>query len=163
MVVVADTSVLLNLCRVQLVDLLPSLFGEVWIPPMVEHEFGRLSVVNPRFAGLQMPIWVKRSAAVVVPDEVSACPDLDPGETEALALALSLRADYVLVDDLAARRAAILLKQRSTGIGGILLLAKGKGLIRAVGPCLDQLDLEARFYLSKPIREELLRLAGEAH
>ncbi len=39
MVVVADTSVLLNLCRVQLVDLLPSLFGEVWIPPMVEHEF----------------------------------------------------------------------------------------------------------------------------
>lgn len=32
MVVVADTSVLLNLCRVQMVDLLPPLFGEVWIP-----------------------------------------------------------------------------------------------------------------------------------
>jgi predicted nucleic acid-binding protein len=162
MVVVADTSVLLNLCRVQLVDLLPSLFGEVWIPPMVEHEFSRLSVVNPRFAGLQMPLWVKRSTAVSVPDEVRDCPDLDSGETEALALALSLRADYVLVDDLAARRAAIRLNQRSTGIGGILLLAKGKGLIRAVGPCLDQLDVEARFYLSKPIRQELLRLAGEA-
>ena len=89
-------------------------------------------------------------------------PRLDPGETEALALALSLQADFILVDDLAARRAAAQLNQRSTGIGGILLLAKGQGLIPAVGPILDRLHLEAHFYMSKPFREEVLRLAGEA-
>lgn len=162
MIVVADTSVLLNLCRVELADLLPSLFGEVWIPPMVEHEFNRLAKANARFTGLQLPPWVKLSAEVPVPANVSACPDLDPGETEALALALSLQADFILVDDLAARRAAAQLNQRSTGIGGILLLAKGQGLIPAVGPCLDRLHLEARFYMSQPFREEVLRLAGES-
>ena len=161
MIVVADTSVLLNLCRVELADLLPSLFGEVWIPPMVEREFTRLSLVHARFVGLQLPHWVKQSAAVNVPAEVSDCPDLDPGETEALALALSLQADFVLVDDLAARRAAAQLQQRSTGIGGILLLAKGQGLIPMVCPCLDRLHREARFYMSHSFRKELLRLAGE--
>ena len=161
MVVVADTSVLLNLCRAQLEDLLPFLFGEVWIPPMVEHEFNRLSRMHSRFTGLQLPPWVKQGAAVQVPAEVSACPDLDPGETEALALALSLRADFILVDDLAARRAAAQLRQRSTGIGGILLLAKGQGLIPALRPCLDRLQQEAHFYMSKTFREELLRLASE--
>ena len=52
MVVVADTSVLLNLCRVQLDWLLPRIFGEVWIPPMVEQEFYRLAMAHPRFLGL---------------------------------------------------------------------------------------------------------------
>ncbi len=161
MVVVADTSVLLNLCRVRLEHLLPQLFGEVWIPPMVEYEFKRLSAVHPRFSGLLLPTWVKLSDAVNVPPEVSACPDLDPGETEALALALSLHADFVLVDDLAARQAARHLLQRSTGIGGILLLAKGSGLISAVGPCLERLQKEGRFYMSKTFQAEMLRLAGE--
>lgn len=161
MIVVADTSVLLNLCRVHLADLLPSLFGEVWIPPMVEHEFNRLSAAHPRFAGVQLPGWVKHALPVPVPASVSACPDLDPGETEALALALSLRADFILVDDLAARRAAAQLHQRSTGIGGILLLAKSQGLIPEIVPCLDRLRQEARFYMSAPFRAELIRLAGE--
>ena len=161
MVVVADTSVLLNLCRVQLEHLLPQLFGEVWIPPMVEYEFKRLSAMHPRFVGLLLPAWVKLSATIDVPPEVSECPDLDPGETEALALALSLHADYILVDDLAARQAALHLHQRSTGIGGILLLAKSSGLIPAVGPCLDGLQKEGRFFMSKTFQEEMLRLAGE--
>ena len=76
MIVVADTSVLLNLCRVELADLLPSLFGEVWIPPMVEHEFNRLAKAHARFTGLQLPPWVKLSTEVPVPANVSACPAL---------------------------------------------------------------------------------------
>lgn len=163
MIVVADTSVLLNLCCIELADLLPSLFGEVWIPPMVQKEFLQLSATNPRFSGMKVPGWAKVSAEVSIPDAVRVCPDLDPGETEALSLALILHADYVLVDDSAARRAAHQLQQRCTGIGGILLLAKGCGEITAVGPWLDRLQTEARFFLSTPFREELLRLAGEMH
>lgn len=161
MVVVADTSVLLNLCRVQLEDLLPQLFGEVWIPPMVEHEFKQLAGVSPRFTGLVLPAWVKLSSPPTIPPMVTACANLDPGETEALALAMKLRADYILVDDHAARVAARQLQQRSTGIGGILLLAKAAGLIATVRPNLDRLQREARFFLSPTVVRELLRLAGE--
>ncbi len=84
---------LLNLCRVELDWLLPRLFVEVWIPPTVEHEFNRLAAVHARFQGLLFPEWVRRSERVTIPVEVSDCPDLDPGETEALALALNLHAD----------------------------------------------------------------------
>ena len=98
---------------------------------------------------------------MAIPAEVSNCPDLDPGETEALALALSLHADYILLDDQAARHAATKLGQRFTGIGGILLLAKGSGLITAVAPSQDRLQKEGRFFLSPEFRAEMLRLAGE--
>jgi len=160
-IVVSDTSVLLNLCRVELDWLLPRIFAEVWIPPTVEHEFSRLAAVHARFQGLVLPEWVRRSAPVPIPLEVSNCPNLDPGETEALALALSLHADYILLDDQAARQAATKLGQRFTGIGGILLLAKASGLIMAVAPALDRLQKEGRFYLSPAFRAEMLRLAGE--
>lgn len=162
MVVVADTSVLLNLCRVQLDSLLPKLFGEVWIPPAVEKEFQRHCVAHIRFQGLSLPPWVRLSGAVNIPPEVSACPNIDPGETEALALALQLHADLILVDDLAARRAAVILHQRFTGIGGILLKAKAAGLIFSVATCLDQLQAQSRFFIAPTLRHELLRLAGEA-
>lgn len=161
MIVVSDTSVLLNLCHVELDWLLPRLFVEVWIPPTVEHEFNRLTAVHARFRGLALPASVHRSQPVVIPAEVSNCPDLDPGETEALALALSLHADYILVDDKAARQAALALHQRSTGIGGILLLAKSAGLIYAIAPCLTRLAKEGRFYMSPAFVAEMLRLAGE--
>ncbi len=153
---------LLNLCRVQLDWLLPELFGEVWIPPAVEKEFQRHSVAHPRFLGVTLPAWVKLSAPVSIPPEVSACPNIDPGETEALALALQLHADYILVDDLAARRAAVVLHQRFTGIGGILLQAKSAGLVPSLVACLARLQTEGRFFVSVELHDELLRLAGES-
>lgn len=43
MIVVADTSVLLNLCRVGQGSLFQNLFREVVIPPEVAADFGRLA------------------------------------------------------------------------------------------------------------------------
>ena len=43
MIVVADTSVILNLCRVRHEHLLPALFGRVLIPTEVASEFSRLA------------------------------------------------------------------------------------------------------------------------
>ena len=50
MIVVADTSVILNLCRVEQEHLLQKLFARVLIPREVAAEFTRLSIVRPRFA-----------------------------------------------------------------------------------------------------------------
>ena len=161
MLVVSDTSVLLNLCRVSTEGLLPELFREVWIPPAVAEEFSRLAVSLPRFHGLVLPGWVRIAPAVRVAAEVRTCPDLDSGETEALSLALELHADAVLMDEAAGRRAASILKVPVVGVAGILLRAKEQGLIPAVRPVLTQLREEAGFWLHPEFEAEVLRLASE--
>ncbi|MEI7823437.1 MAG: DUF3368 domain-containing protein [Verrucomicrobiota bacterium] len=162
MLVVSDTSVLLNLCRVSAEGLLPELFGEVWVPPAVAAEFSRLAGNHARFQGLVLPAWVRISSAVQVSAEVRACPDLDSGETEALSLALEWHADAVLMDEAAGRRAATVLKVTSVGVAGILIRARSRGLIPAVRPLLERLRVEAGFWLHPRFEAEVLRLAGEA-
>ena len=127
MLVVSDTSVLLNLCRVSAEGLLRELFREVWIPPAVAEEFSRLARSRPRFQGLVLPGWVQIAPVVRVAQEVRACPDLDSGETEALSLALELHADAVLMDEASGRRAASVLKVPFVGVAGILLRARVQG------------------------------------
>lgn len=162
MLVVSDTSVLLNLCRVSAEGLLRELFQEVWIPPAVVEEFSHLAGSRPRFQGLALPGWVRIAPAVRVAAEVRACPDLDAGETEALSLALEMHADAVLMDEAAGRRAASVLKVAVVGVAGILLRAREQGLIPAVRPVLERLREEAGFWMHPGFEAEVLRLAGEA-
>ena len=51
MIVVADTSVVLNLCCVRQERLLSALFGRVLVPTEVAAEFRRLAGVDVRFSG----------------------------------------------------------------------------------------------------------------
>lgn len=54
---------------------------------------------------------------------------LDPGETEAIALAVEIGADLLLIDERKGRREAKLLGLRTTGLLGVLLEAKKAGLL----------------------------------
>jgi predicted nucleic acid-binding protein len=56
-------------------------------------------------------------------------PDLHSGERAALALALDLKADLILIDDAEGRREAQLPGMRITGTLGVLRLAAERGLI----------------------------------
>lgn len=60
MIVVADTSVLINLCRVGQGGLFRQLFQEVVIPPEVAVEFARLASNSPRFAGMKLPDGIRQ-------------------------------------------------------------------------------------------------------
>jgi predicted nucleic acid-binding protein len=86
-IVVADTSVLINLCRIQRAELLRELFREVFIPPVVAAEFFSLARRGPRFSDLALPAWVQQRAAQRISSELSELPHLDAGETAAIALA----------------------------------------------------------------------------
>ena len=162
MLVVSDTSVLISLCRINSESLLQALFDEVWIPPAVAKEFMDLVARMHRFRGLEIPAWIKRSSACEIAAEVIACGPLDPGESEALTLAIVLHADMVLIDESAGRAAASRLGLKLTGIAGILLRAKDAGLISAVAPLIEALRSEANFWLNAALEAEVLRLAGEA-
>ena len=161
MIVVADTSVILNLCRVEQGDLLPSLFGQVWITEEVRDEFLRLSSAEPKFQGLQIPSW---AAVQACPDEIpklQGYAGLHRGERSALALALATQADAILMDDAAGRRAAKALGLVVIGVAGILLQAKRRGLLPSLRPVIERLQNEAGFWLSPALTIETLRQAGE--
>jgi predicted nucleic acid-binding protein len=90
-IVVADTSVLLNLCRVGQVDLLRQLFNEVVIPPEVAAEFVRLSANAGRFHNLVLPLWIRQKEPTEVPNTLRDNPGLDAGEIAAISLAFETR------------------------------------------------------------------------
>ena len=162
MIVVADTSVILNLALVGQVELLAVLFREVFVPPTVESEFARLAESQGRFAGLRLPAWVCVREPAAIPAALGLHVELHPGETEALALALEIHADGVLIDEAAGRAVAIELGLTPIGVLGILVRAKRHGQLAAVAPVVDALLERARFRAAPELVREVLRLAGEA-
>lgn len=161
MIVVADTSVILNLCFLRHESLLLQLFGSVHVPFQVEVEFVRLASVDTRFAGLEFPSFIQRTQPQITSHAWSHSPVLHAGEVAALSLALELGAELVLMDEAEGRAAAALLNLKTMGLLGILLQAKRQGLITAVAPLLDRLQNEARFWIAPSLREALLQAAGE--
>jgi predicted nucleic acid-binding protein len=87
--------------------------------------------------------------------------DLDAGETEAIALALEIRADLILMDERKGTSAARQLGLSTIGVFGVLLEAKRKGLIDAVVPRVDRLVAELKFFAAPAVRQRLAELAGE--
>ena len=86
---------------------------------------------------------------------------LDVGESEAIALALGIRADLLLIDEADGRDVAQGLGVPRIGLLGVLLEAKSRGLISSAPGELDQLTSRTSFRLHKSVRDEFLRRAGE--
>ncbi len=160
MIVIADTSVVLNLCCVRREQLLAALFGRVLVPTEVAAEFRRLAGMDARFAELTLPAWVEVLQTSAPPPEVSAA-NLDIGEAAAIALCLSHSADALLMDETLGRAVAARLGLRTIGTLGILLDARSRGLIERVAPVMDDLEQRAGFWIAPTLRARVLRLAGE--
>ncbi|MSU57929.1 MAG: DUF3368 domain-containing protein [Pedosphaera sp.] len=161
MIVVADTSVLINLCRVGQGGLFKSLFNEVIVPPEVTAEFVHLAASVPRFAGLALPAGIRVQSPAALSPVVRAAKGLDAGEAAALSLAVEIHADAVLVDERRGYEVALQLGLHAIGVLGILLRAKAAGILPQIKPAVDALQRDAGFWISQPLREQVLRLAGE--
>jgi predicted nucleic acid-binding protein len=161
-IVVADTSVLINLCRVRQGDLLKRLFHDVVIPPAVAAEFLRLTAAVPRFASLSLPAGIRLQAPSVVFPAVRAAAGLDAGESAALSLALEIHANAILLDERRGHEVAVALGLPTIGLLGILLRAKATGILPSVRSIIDTLQRDAGFWISDSLRKQVLHLAGEA-
>ncbi len=131
------------------------------IPPEVASEFGRLASGIPRFAGLTLPEGIRQQSATTVPALLRSANGLDPSETAALALAVEIHADAVLLDERRGREVALQLRLQILGILGLLLQAKPAGFLPMVGPILDALQRDAGFWISGTLRRQVLKMAGE--
>ena len=87
--------------------------------------------------------------------------ELDIGEAEAIALAVEVQADQVLIDERRGRTIAARFHLRYTGILGILVEAKAQGLIVEVKPLFDALINQAGFWATRALYERVLQLVGE--
>jgi len=161
MIVVADTSVFLNLGRIRQEELLPALYGDVFAPPEVRREFLDAVQRYTRFRELIFPAWVRVQAPIQSLSGIAPWARLDPGESDAISLAAELQADLLLVDEERGRRTARQLGLRTAGILAVLLDAKTQGRLSSVSPWLEALERDARFYLAPAVRAHILNLAGE--
>ena len=152
MAVVSNSSPLIALARIQRVDLLRSIFESVLIPPAVARE------IAPSIPAL--PTWLRIQAPSLLPPPSLLRRRLGDGEWEALALAIELKADWIILDDLPARRSGEAAGLNVIGTLGTLLRAKGTGLLKSIRPELDSL-LRTSFFLNPKLYDELLRAAGE--
>ena len=107
-----------------------------------------------------LPVWLNARAPGVTPPGLLR-PRLGSGELEALALAVELKADWIILDDLPARHSAEAAGLNVIGALGVLLTAKQAGLLQSVRPELDAL-VRTSFCLSPLLYDKLLREAGES-
>lgn len=129
MIVVADSTPLHYLILLDLADLLPQLYGEALIPSAVVHELSCSGAPEKvRDWLVAAPPWLRIER--VAPERTQAVLDaLDPGEREAIALAQTVHADLLLIDDADARLEARRLSLRVTGTLGVLRVAAEQKLI----------------------------------
>lgn len=161
MIVVTDTSVVLNLAWLGEDRLLDILYGAVFAPPEVQAEFERLAQVDHRFQGLRFPAFVTIAAPANIPPAIAGNEGLDAGEVAALALAVERGIRDILIDESAGRAAAVALGLRPSGLLGVLIQAKRQNLISQVLPLLDRLKIGARFRIGDELRLRVATLAGE--
>jgi len=86
---------------------------------------------------------------------------IDPGEAEAIALAIELKADLLLIDERIGRQTAQHFDLPIMGLIGVLSLAKRKGLIESIKPVLDRLMNEAKFRIRLELYQQILNNEGE--
>ena len=148
MIVVSDTTPLISLLKINRLELLERLFGEVMIPKAVFDEL----TVDQRFRTEADQIRQK-SFIVVKPvnNQESAsvlkrATGLDQGESEAIVLTDELEADLLLMDEAKGRSVSAQMGIKIMGTIGILMAAYEEDELTSdeVRVCIDGLQRAGR-------------------
>jgi predicted nucleic acid-binding protein len=158
-IVICDTSVIFYLHRLRHLNLLKELYGTVAVPQTVVSELKQGQDEGEDVPDISDYPWI-RIKSIRIPNVIGLMTDLGPGEAGVLALALEEQDALVILDDLLARRIAMLQGIRLTGTAGILLKAKTQGYIQVIAPLLKKLQ-SLGFWLSNDTQQNILKLADE--
>jgi predicted nucleic acid-binding protein len=149
MIVVADSGPLHYLILLEQTELLRRFYGQVLVPEPVAGELS--AAAAPAVVQEWMrnpPTWVE--VRRVPSDAVSMITDdLDPGERAAIALAETVHADLLLIDEAAGRAEAKRRQLRVTGTLGVLRTGAEQGLVH-VPDLLERLKATS-FYVDETL------------
>lgn len=159
MPVVSNTSPILNLAIIDQLELLRQQFGYVQIPPAVLDEL-KIDEARPGSQLIQAAIadnWIQVQPVSNLSLVGLLSQTLDGGEAEAIALALEVAADRMLLDERDGRKAAKTLGLQVTGVLGILLRAKQSGELSSIRPAIEALIQKAGFRIAPELLAKVLR------
>lgn len=152
MLVISDTSPLTALLLANREALLLQLFDRIVIPPAAANELLRVHTT--------LPTWLEIIAPQTIPVIVTQA-NLDPGETEAIALALELHPDAVLMDERLGMRFAMRHGLTVTGLLGFVVLAKQRKLISEIVPVIQELQEKGCCWFGHELLCDVCRSVGE--
>ncbi len=156
--VVVNSTPLIALAKIGRLDLLRELYGRVFIPPAVFDEVcAKRDVASEQLRAnldwIEVPHFRQRL------EDVSLMPArLHAGEVEAIMLTRALEADYIILDDNAAKKTAEYLGFKVIGTLGVLITAKRLGLIDDIEAAISDLR-RIGFWVSDRVLEMVRRAA----
>jgi len=152
-IIIADSSPLIGLARIEHLGLLPQLARRIGVPRAVWTEVTSARTDAPGASEVAAQTWIEVLEAdwqVVAPLLIM----VGQGEAEAIALAQRESSSILLLDDLRARKLADRLGLRRMGTVALLGQAKREGMIPKLKPVLDALVANEIY-----IRPELIAAA----
>jgi len=163
MLVVSNTSPIMNLAAVGMLDLLRQQFGEVIVPVAVVDEL-KLDTDYPGTGEIRSAMtsgWLHQVNLENDRVAMALKRELDDGEAEAIALALQMQIESILMDERDGRSVAKSMGLVPIGVIGVLLRAKQNGDIGSVKGILNKLRDEAGFYITESFLKDILSAVGE--
>jgi hypothetical protein len=160
--IVADTGPIIGLAKIGRISLLKKLAKEVLIPPIVHKElYGKIGSESDQIdQALSDFVHVVELGSFELNLD-GPLTNLGEGEKQSIFLASTLKREVLLlIDDRAGRQAADSLNISKTGLVGILLMAKKRGLIDNVVSLLQELRA-AGYWLSDEVIAVARKLAEE--
>jgi predicted nucleic acid-binding protein len=148
-VIISDTSCFIILSKVNELNLLEKLYGQIVTTFEVAEEFGE-----------QLPEWVLIEYVKDKSKQNILELQIDKGESSAISLALEFPQSTIILDDYKARKIARKLGISYTGTLGVIISAKHKGIIPSIKPILEKIK-NTNFRVSAEIELKALKEANE--
>jgi predicted nucleic acid-binding protein len=157
--VIVNSTPLIALCKVNQLDLLRRLYGEITVPKAVFEEVTKKNdLVRKEVAAAS---WIHIETVQDTKAKRMYRAKLHDGEVEVMILAQEYEGEHlVVIDDNAARKTAQFLGLTLTGTLGVLIKAKELGLIDSVMPIVGRME-ENEIYFSDSLKARVKRLSRE--
>lgn len=147
--IISDTSCLIILTKIGELDLLHQLYTKVTITQDILLEFGE-----------KLPAWIEVRHVKDPYRQKLLEMQIDKGEASAIALALEMAENILILDDWKARKVAEQLSLPVTGTLGVIIKAKKNGIIPTIRPYLDKMK-KTNFRISEELEQLALEEANE--
>jgi predicted nucleic acid-binding protein len=147
--IIADTSCLVLLEKIDKLDILRKLYGNITITPVIANEFGS-----------ELPNWMEVRKTEDQKYQRLLETNIDPGEASGIALAVEI-GGLLILDDKKARTLAQELKLDVTGTLGVLVGATRNNHISSFDQVLKRIK-QTNFHLSEDLEQKLLTLVNES-
>lgn len=148
-IIISDTSCLIALSNIGLLDILRDLYQEVIITKEVQAEFSG-----------NLPEWIIVSEVKNKDKQAEIEKIVDKGEASSIALALETKNSILIIDEVKGRKIAKSFNLDIIGTIGILLLADKKGLITDVLSAILKM-VNRGFRLSDTLLDKLIDKYGK--